>query len=176
MGDHLKPNEARFADFHRGFLFSDRGFENADSQNYSVYLNTSLASTSAPQASHSSPTISTAAGTSGNQENYRSSRSGRTPLSIATAVTSMSTPQTSNNFDPAAQHANAATTSSVPEQLTQTFPCSNPVNPHMRSAAARLQTFRDRSEEWQAHRIAATPERMAQAGLFYLGKIVKVAL
>ena len=66
--------------------------------------------------------------------------------------------------------APAANASSISEQLAQLFPCSNPVNPHMRSEAARLQTFRDRSDEWLVHRIAATPEQMSQAGLYYLGE------
>jgi len=39
----------------------------------------------------------------------------------------------------------------------------------MRSEAARLQTFQDRSHAWPAHRIVATPEQMSQAGLYYLG-------
>jgi len=58
----------------------------------------------------------------------------------------------------------------VHQSLIETFPCSNPVSPHMRNEAARLQTFRDRSDEWPAHRIAATPEQMARAGLYYLGE------
>jgi len=83
----------------------------------------------------------------------------------------------SEHVDTSLQHANAASTSAnassttIPEQLAHIFSCSNSVNPHMRSKAARLQTFRDRSDEWPAHRIAATPEQMVQAGFFYLGKL-----
>jgi len=68
------------------------------------------------------------------------------------------------------QNTNAANTSSIFEQFAQIFPCSNPVNPHMRSEAARLQTFRERSHAWPARRITATPEQMSQAGLYYLGE------
>jgi len=92
---------------------------------------------------------------------------------IPTAALSTNTVVSSQNIEGAAEHAAATTALAVPEQVTQIFPCSNPVNPHMRSEATRLQTFRDRSDEWPSHRIAATPERMAQAGLYYLGKIFK---
>ncbi|XP_076811411.1 baculoviral IAP repeat-containing protein 7-like isoform X2 [Clavelina lepadiformis] len=49
------------------------------------------------------------------------------------------------------------------------FPCSNPVNPHMRSEESRLQTFLDHSSSWPAHRIRATPRQIANAGMYYLG-------
>jgi len=52
-----------------------------------------------------------------------------------------------------------------------TFPCNNPVNPHMREENARLQTFRDRIDHWPSHRIQATPQEIARAGLYYLGKM-----
>jgi len=42
----------------------------------------------------------------------------------------------------------------------------------MRNLETRLQTFRDRADIWPAHRIAATPEQMAQAGLYFLGKML----
>ena len=54
------------------------------------------------------------------------------------------------------------------------FPCSNPANPHMRKEAARLQTFRARSHRRPAHRIAATPGQMSQAGLYYRRFLRKV--
>lgn len=50
------------------------------------------------------------------------------------------------------------------------FPCSNPVNPHMRDVTSRLQTFWKRLCTWPAHHIAATPKDMSQAGLYYLGE------
>ncbi|XP_076799712.1 baculoviral IAP repeat-containing protein 7-like isoform X1 [Clavelina lepadiformis] len=49
------------------------------------------------------------------------------------------------------------------------FPCSNSVNPHMRSEESRLQTFLDHSSSWPAHRIRATPRQIAKAGMYYLG-------
>ncbi|CAK8686356.1 unnamed protein product [Clavelina lepadiformis] len=49
------------------------------------------------------------------------------------------------------------------------FPCSNSVNPHMRSEESRLQTFLDHSSSWPAHRIRATPRQIANAGMYYLG-------
>ncbi|XP_076799944.1 baculoviral IAP repeat-containing protein 7-like isoform X2 [Clavelina lepadiformis] len=49
------------------------------------------------------------------------------------------------------------------------FPCSNPVNPHMRSEESRLQTFLDHSSSWPSHRIRATPRQIANAGMYYLG-------
>ncbi|XP_076799916.1 inhibitor of apoptosis protein-like isoform X1 [Clavelina lepadiformis] len=49
------------------------------------------------------------------------------------------------------------------------FPCSNPVNPHMRSEESRLQTFLDHSSSWPAHRIRATPRQISNAGMYYLG-------
>jgi len=67
---------------------------------------------------------------------------------------------------------NISTATALPtfELLLHMFPCLNPVNPHMRSKIARLQTFRDRSDKWPAHRIAATPEQLSQAGFYYLGE------
>ena len=50
------------------------------------------------------------------------------------------------------------------------FPCLHPVNPHMRSAEARLQTFLDNSSTWPAHRIRATPQQTVDAGMYYLGE------
>jgi len=58
---------------------------------------------------------------------------------VTTAPTSTNTASASSNVE-TSQITNAANASSVPEQLTQTFSCSNPVNPPMRSESARLQT------------------------------------
>ena len=85
------------------------------------------------------------------------------------APTSTNTVSASSNVE-TSRNTNAANASPISEQLAQIFPCSNPVNPHMGSEAARLQTFRERSHAWPAHRIAATPEQMSQAGLYYLGE------
>ena len=53
--------------------------------------------------------------------------------------------------------------------LLETFPCNHPINPHMRSKEARLQTFLDNSTRWPAHRIRATPQQIVDAGMYYLG-------
>ncbi|XP_076805788.1 baculoviral IAP repeat-containing protein 7-A-like [Clavelina lepadiformis] len=53
--------------------------------------------------------------------------------------------------------------------LSNLFPCSNPVNPHMRSEESRLQTFLDHSSSWPSHRIHATPRQISKAGMYYLG-------
>ena len=50
-----------------------------------------------------------------------------------------------------------------------TFPCLHPINPHMRSREARLQTFLDHCTVWPAHRIRASPQQIVDAGMFYLG-------
>ena len=52
---------------------------------------------------------------------------------------------------------------------TSRFSCSHPINPHMRSKNARLQTFLDDSMTWPAHRIRATPQQIVDAGMYYLG-------
>ena len=54
--------------------------------------------------------------------------------------------------------------------LRDTFTCLHPVNPHMRSSEARLQTFLDNSSIWPAHRIRATPQQIVDAGMYYLGE------
>ena len=56
------------------------------------------------------------------------------------------------------------------ENLRDIFPCLHPVNPHMRSSQARLQTFLDNSSIWPAHRIRATPQQIVNAGMYYLGE------
>ena len=50
------------------------------------------------------------------------------------------------------------------------FPCLHPVNPHMRSSEARLQTFLDNCSICLAHRIRATPQQIVDAGMYYLGE------
>jgi len=88
---------------------------------------------------------------------------------VTTAPTFTTTISASSNVA-TSQNTNAANASPIFEQFAQIFPCSNPVNPHMRNEAARLQTFREPSHAWPDHRIAATTEQMSQAGLYYLGE------
>ena len=59
---------------------------------------------------------------------------------------------------------------SIPQRNAEIFPCSYPINPHMRDNDNRLQTFVDRATNWPAHRINATPREIVDAGFFYLGK------
>lgn len=55
----------------------------------------------------------------------------------------------------------------TPQDRQRRFPCRFPSNPHMRSEATRLDTFDSR---WPMGRMAATPEEIARAGFFFLGK------
>jgi len=138
-------------------------FENQRTQNTSTMLTTAAhgsATSGEPRASLPGALTS---GMSRNQND----------VLVTTAPTSTNTVSASSNVE-TSQNINAANASSISEQLAQIFPCSNPVNPYMRSKAARLQTFRDRSDEWPAHRIAATLEQMSQAGLYYLGESDRV--
>ena len=94
----------------------------------------------------------------------------RTQANLASTPTNTaSTPLNAENF----QNTKAANTLPTSEPLAHMFPCSNPVNPHMRSKTAGLQTFRDRADKWPAHRIAATPEQMSQAGLSNAGTAIE---
>ncbi|XP_076812281.1 baculoviral IAP repeat-containing protein 7-like [Clavelina lepadiformis] len=81
-------------------------------------------------------------------------------------------PSTSNTF------SNTPTTSqrerntpedSEEENLMTLFSCSNPVNPHMRSESARINTFLDHLSSWPAHRIRTSIQQIVKAGFFYLG-------
>merc|ERR1712012_43027 len=47
------------------------------------------------------------------------------------------------------------------------FPCNNPINPHMRNFEARLATF---ALGWPSSRVRASPDVLAQTGLFFLGE------
>ena len=58
------------------------------------------------------------------------------------------------------------------QQRREVFPCHHPINPHMQNREVRLQTFIDRSETWPRHRINATPQEIADAGFFYLGRFM----
>lgn len=55
--------------------------------------------------------------------------------------------------------------------LAHYFPCNNAVSPHMRNEQARLETFDSR---WDRDKIRATPEQIARAGFFFLGKTFTV--
>nr|XP_026695044.1 baculoviral IAP repeat-containing protein 2-like isoform X2 [Ciona intestinalis] len=53
---------------------------------------------------------------------------------------------------------------------TSLFPCNDPLNPHMRSESARLQTYLDNIRNWPSQQVLATPQQLSKAGLFYLGE------
>ena len=53
--------------------------------------------------------------------------------------------------------------------LEENYPCIHPINPHMRTREARLQTFTDNSARWPAHKTRATPQQIVDAGMYYLG-------
>ena len=56
------------------------------------------------------------------------------------------------------------------ENLKRQFPCLNPVNPHMKDFNARLQTF---DQRWPSQKVNATPQHIAKAGFYFLGKFYK---
>ena len=142
-------------------FFSGRTFSNLHHQNTSARVSSSFSRSSGPVLLVPSRTLTASA-----SENLGDVSD---PAVSTSKNVAPSSEQTATNT-----RLGTATTSTVFEQLAQIFPCSNSVNPHMQSEAARLQTFRDRSDEWPAHRIAATAERMAQAGLYYLGRILEI--
>ena len=47
--------------------------------------------------------------------------------------------------------------------------CSNPMNPTMKSLQARVQSFY--SKHWNRNFLEASPENLADAGLFFTGKL-----
>ena len=64
--------------------------------------------------------------------------------------------------------------SSVPAENAELFPCLHPVNPHMRTEEARLQTFIDNSSIWPAHRVRASPREIVDAGFYYMGELLSM--
>ena len=56
------------------------------------------------------------------------------------------------------------------QERRQVFPCLSPINPHMCRKETRMQTFLDHSNKWPAHKIQASPQHIADAGMFYLGE------
>jgi len=54
------------------------------------------------------------------------------------------------------------------------YPCLHPANARMRNTADRLRSFHDRFSHWPSHLIKASPEEMAEAGLYYLGTFSKL--
>ena len=70
---------------------------------------------------------------------------------------------------PSTHHHDIPSPATPNPNLQHMFPCTNPVNPHMRSIQSRLNTFNEHISAWPQHRLAATPQDMATAGLYYLG-------
>ena len=112
-----------------------------------------------------------------------SSSSGHSPISIT--MTSTRTTPSSHQSNPllpisivnnSTSIAQVPNYESIPQRNVGAFPCSNPINPHMRDRENRLQTFVDRATNWPAHRINATPREIVDAGFFYLGntKLLKI--
>ena len=62
---------------------------------------------------------------------------------------------------------NVITVHNIQALLRQNFPCSFPVNPHMKEESARLVTF---DQRWPSSKIQATPLQVAQAGFYFLGE------
>ena len=82
-------------------------------------------------------------------------------------ITTASTSNAHNNSSSSPTHLNQHSQSQ--QNLVHVFPCHHPINPHMRSREARLQTFLDHSTTWPAHRVRATPQQIVDAGMYYLG-------
>ena len=57
-------------------------------------------------------------------------------------------------------------TQSEAANLANLYPCNNPINPHMRTMNARMETF---AFGWDNSRTRATPRQFAESGLYYLG-------
>ena len=147
--------------------------------------NVPLSTTFQNQRTHNISTrLAAARGSATSQHRENSATSGEPRTSSPDALTSgmsrsendvlvTNTLTTTNTISPSSNVATSHNTNAAQAshfELIHMFPCSNPVNPHMRNVTARLQTFRERLHIWLAHRIAATPEQMSQAGLYYLGE------
>ena len=67
---------------------------------------------------------------------------------------------------------NSSRTQSVAQSpMDVNYPCLHPVNPHMRSSAARLETFKPTpTVRWPRERLRAGINEVTNAGFFYLGE------
>jgi len=133
-------------------------FQNQRTHNFSTRLAAARGSATMGEPRTSSPDALTSG----------MSRS-RNDVLVTNTLTTTNTISPSSNVA-TSHNTNAADASHFFAQIIHMFPCSNPVNLHMRNVTACLQTFRERSHRWPVHRIAATPEQMSQAGLYYLGE------
>jgi len=59
-----------------------------------------------------------------------------------------------------------------PPSPVEEYPCSDPINPHMRQESARIQSFY--SQSWNLDFLQASPEELAKAGLFFTGRSDRV--
>lgn len=74
----------------------------------------------------------------------------------------------------------SSTTPSIPSNqmlkshLQSLFPCQYPANSLMTSKRARLQTFLNSDSPWKPlSHLQATPNDLAEAGLYFLGRLFK---
>ena len=54
-----------------------------------------------------------------------------------------------------------------PPVILNQYLCKNPINPHMKSLSNRVHSFY--SQQWNLCFLQATPEELADAGLFFTG-------
>ena len=62
------------------------------------------------------------------------------------------------------QHSNQH----IPSLSHNQYTCNNPINPHMKSLRNRINSFY--SQSWNRNFLQASPEELADAGLFFTGK------
>ena len=109
-------------------------------------------------------TISSSSNFSGHSNVNRNSPVSFSPNILETLPRIESVPSSANDGSLIDQRRRSS------ENFRDIFPCFHPVNPHMRTKEARLQTFLDNSSIWPAHRIRATPQQIVDAGMYYLGE------
>ena len=81
---------------------------------------------------------------------------------------SLSAPGTRLFFNLSSTSVTASQTTQInaAERANQ-FPCNNPINPHMRTINARMETY---AFGWDNTRTRATPREFAESGMYYLGQ------
>ena len=135
-----------------------------------------------PRSSRQTPQ-SSAATSRTNQNETGASGSGEPPLSSSRSPRRETSPpptyqrsrrRPSKPSTPPTNGYEQSLMNSVTAENAELFPCLYPVNPHMRSAEARLQTFIDNSSIWPAHRIRASPREIVDAGFYYLGELLSM--
>jgi len=69
-------------------------------------------------------------------------------------------------------HRNQVESDESHQPIVEEYPCTNPINPHMRQESMRIQSFY--SQSWNQDFLQASPEELAKAGLFFTGRSDRV--